>query len=188
LGATERNSEQLRPPQSTESQPMRLDRSGWGPGGRRFNSCLPDRRKALLKAVFCRLMAAGHGVQSGVQFRRDSVRIRRRIWLDGVIRRLRRADNGRRHCIAPGPEPGGRRSRSVPTVEDSGAPDHRNFAVIAAHCADDGCGERVMFGLDTTGWAADRSCGPGQTAERRGRHVLAVNPALGAPRMIALCF
>ena len=42
LSATERNSEQLRRPQSAESQPMRLDCSGWGPGGRRFKSCLPD--------------------------------------------------------------------------------------------------------------------------------------------------
>ncbi len=33
---------QLRPPQSAESQRVRLDRSGWGPGGRRFKSCLPD--------------------------------------------------------------------------------------------------------------------------------------------------
>jgi hypothetical protein len=42
LSATETNSEQLRPPESTESQLVRLDRSGWGPGGRRFKSCLPD--------------------------------------------------------------------------------------------------------------------------------------------------
>ena len=42
LSATERNSEQLRPPESAESQRLRLDHSGWGPGGRRFKSCLPD--------------------------------------------------------------------------------------------------------------------------------------------------
>ena len=29
---------------------MRLDRSGWGPGGRRFKSCLPDRRERPAKA------------------------------------------------------------------------------------------------------------------------------------------
>jgi hypothetical protein len=42
LRATERNSEQLKSLQSAESQWVRLDRSGWGPGGRRFKSCLPD--------------------------------------------------------------------------------------------------------------------------------------------------
>ena len=42
LSATERNSEQLRPLWSAEFQRVRLDRSGWGPGGRRFKSCLPD--------------------------------------------------------------------------------------------------------------------------------------------------
>jgi len=42
LSATEPNSEQLRPLQSAESQRVRLDPSGWGPGGRRFESCLPD--------------------------------------------------------------------------------------------------------------------------------------------------
>jgi hypothetical protein len=30
---------------SAERQPTKLDRSGWGPGGRRFKSCLPDSRK-----------------------------------------------------------------------------------------------------------------------------------------------
>ena len=36
------DSEQPRSLQSAESQRVRLDRSGWGPGGRRFKSCLPD--------------------------------------------------------------------------------------------------------------------------------------------------
>ena len=44
LSATEPNSEQLRPLQSAESQRVRLDPSGWGPGGRRFKSCLPDAK------------------------------------------------------------------------------------------------------------------------------------------------
>ncbi len=42
LSATERNSEQLRSLGSAEEHWIRLDRSGWGPGGRRFKSCLPD--------------------------------------------------------------------------------------------------------------------------------------------------
>src|SRR5215211_7790315 len=36
LSATESNSEQLRSPQTAEERWVRLDRSGWGPGGRRF--------------------------------------------------------------------------------------------------------------------------------------------------------
>jgi hypothetical protein len=51
LSATERNSEQLRPLESAESQRVRLDRSGWGPGGRRFKSCLPDQGKVLLMGL-----------------------------------------------------------------------------------------------------------------------------------------
>jgi hypothetical protein len=43
LSATEPKSEQLRPLQNAEEHRVRLDRSGWGPGGRRFKSCLPDR-------------------------------------------------------------------------------------------------------------------------------------------------
>ncbi len=52
LSATEPNSEQLRPLQSAESQRVRLDRSGWGPGGRRFKSCLPDTKCLLLGTRF----------------------------------------------------------------------------------------------------------------------------------------
>ena len=45
LSATERQLRATRDrSQSAESQPVRLDRSGWGPGGRRFKSCLPDTR------------------------------------------------------------------------------------------------------------------------------------------------
>ena len=43
LSATESNSEQLEPLWNAEEHRVRLDRSGWGPGGRRFKSCLPDR-------------------------------------------------------------------------------------------------------------------------------------------------
>ena len=43
-------------------------RSGWGPGGRRFKSCLPDRRKALLKAIICRSGRRGHGDNTGSNF------------------------------------------------------------------------------------------------------------------------
>src|SRR4051794_20481484 len=48
LSATENNSEQLRSLQSVESQRVRLDRSGWGPGGRRFKSCLRDQSNGLI--------------------------------------------------------------------------------------------------------------------------------------------
>src|SRR5215218_666719 len=44
---------------------------GWGPGGRRFKSCLPDFTKALVLRGFRRFRAptvTGHGVQYGVQF------------------------------------------------------------------------------------------------------------------------
>ena len=44
------------------------------------------------------------------------MRVRRRIWLDGVIRRLRRADKGLRHRVAPGPKPGGRRLNGLRVV------------------------------------------------------------------------
>ena len=30
-----------------------LCKSGWGPGGRRFKSCLPDVRKGLVTQAFC---------------------------------------------------------------------------------------------------------------------------------------
>ena len=59
LSATERNSEQLRPPQSAESHRIRLDRSGWGPGGRRFKSCLPDTPKSLHSGGFGGIPASG---------------------------------------------------------------------------------------------------------------------------------
>src|SRR5215211_7364853 len=52
LSATERNSEQLKRLQSAESQRVRLDRSGWEPGGRRFKSCLPDHTKVLEMSLF----------------------------------------------------------------------------------------------------------------------------------------
>ena len=85
MSATEPNSARLKPLKTAEEDGVRLDRSGWGPGGRRFESCLPDRRKALLKAIIRRLGASAPGVRSGVQYRRDLVRVRRRIWLDRVI-------------------------------------------------------------------------------------------------------
>jgi hypothetical protein len=47
LSATARNSAQLNPLYTAESARVRLDLSGWGPGGRRFKSCLPDKAKAL---------------------------------------------------------------------------------------------------------------------------------------------
>jgi hypothetical protein len=37
---------------------MNLDRRGWGPGGRRFKSCLPDVTKALLMRGVRRLWMA----------------------------------------------------------------------------------------------------------------------------------
>jgi hypothetical protein len=52
LSATESNSEQLKSLQSAESQRVRLDRSGWGPGGRRFKSCLPDQKFLQLAIAY----------------------------------------------------------------------------------------------------------------------------------------
>ena len=75
LSATESNSEQLRPPQSAESHRVRLDRSGWGPGGRRFKSCLPDHGKALLIGLLCRAVAASGRGTTGKIF--DGIRRRR---------------------------------------------------------------------------------------------------------------
>ena len=65
LSATESDSEQPRSPQSAESQRVRLDRSGWGPGGRRFKSCLPDRGKDLLTAIFGHWVPHRHGDKTG---------------------------------------------------------------------------------------------------------------------------
>jgi hypothetical protein len=42
LRATQSNSEQLSPLYTAVRRLRELDRSGWGPGGRRFKSCLPD--------------------------------------------------------------------------------------------------------------------------------------------------
>ena len=81
LSATEPNSEQLRPPQSAESQRVRPDRSGWGPGGRRFKSCLPDRRKVLLMGLFSRAVATSGRGTNGENLRRDSASSRRSAWL-----------------------------------------------------------------------------------------------------------
>ena len=43
LSATDANSGQLEAALAVESGPVQPDPSGWGPGGRRFKSCLPDR-------------------------------------------------------------------------------------------------------------------------------------------------
>jgi len=69
LSAAQPNSSQLRRLWNAEERWVRLDRSGWGPGGRRFNSCLPDHRKALLKAAVCRLVASGQRGRAAVRAR-----------------------------------------------------------------------------------------------------------------------
>ena len=64
------NSEKRASRYSAEREPTRLDRSGWGPGGRRFKSCLPDFRKALLTQGFRRVRsawAAAWGCESRVE-------------------------------------------------------------------------------------------------------------------------
>ena len=70
LSATHSNSEHRAALYSTESHPTEPDRSGWGPGGRRFKSCLPDSTKALLTRGFCRSRRAemAIGVQTGCNF------------------------------------------------------------------------------------------------------------------------
>ncbi len=45
-------SQALRPVNWDEPKPVILKRSGWGPGGRRFKSCLPDYKKSLLSGQF----------------------------------------------------------------------------------------------------------------------------------------
>jgi hypothetical protein len=60
LSATEPNSEQLRPLQPAEERRVHPELSGWGAGGRRFKSCLPDRTKAPLSGAFGVLAVARH--------------------------------------------------------------------------------------------------------------------------------
>jgi hypothetical protein len=54
LRGTQRTSERLR---RAKRRLVDLDRSGWGPGGRRFKSCLPDQTKALVIRGFRRRWA-----------------------------------------------------------------------------------------------------------------------------------
>jgi hypothetical protein len=73
--ATGSNSEQLRPLQNTESRPVRLDRSGWGPGYRKelFFGCyadpdaLPDAHElpALIEAELQELGRASMRAHAG---------------------------------------------------------------------------------------------------------------------------
>ena len=51
LSATRSNSEHRAALRSTESHPTELEPSGWGPGGRRFKSCLADT-KCLVVTYF----------------------------------------------------------------------------------------------------------------------------------------
>ena len=110
MSATQSNPAQLRSPQSAQRQRVRLDRSGWGPGGRRFKSCLPDHRKSLLRATLFRSVATEYGGKTGP----ISTRLRVAQAQDLALtrdRRLRRAGKGLRLRVAPGPKPGGRRLR-----------------------------------------------------------------------------
>ena len=63
---------------------MRLDRSGWGPGGRRFKCCLPDQTKALLSL-------AGHPLLAD----RGLLAVRGRPWRGGAHARRDVPSNGR---------------------------------------------------------------------------------------------
>ena len=54
LSETHSNSENRASLCNAEREPTGLKCSGWGPGGRRFKSCLPDPRKALLARGFRR--------------------------------------------------------------------------------------------------------------------------------------
>jgi len=81
LSATEPNRERFKPLQSAESKRVRLHRSGWGPGGRRFKSCLPDRIKALLISMLYRSAAALGREQTGNKFDRIRPRPGPGIWL-----------------------------------------------------------------------------------------------------------
>src|SRR3954470_1611492 len=78
---------------------------GWGPGGRRFKSCLPDLTKALLTRGFSRLSAGPSsrpGVQVGVHFLQltptglDETAVRLGPDLREVGRLLRALENARR--------------------------------------------------------------------------------------------
>ena len=64
-GETQRNSENRASLSSVEREPTDLDRSGWGPGGRRFKSCLPDQgespAQAGLSALWSRRVQAAMG-------------------------------------------------------------------------------------------------------------------------------
>jgi hypothetical protein len=64
LSETQRNSQKRASPQSTGREPTGLDRSGWGPGGRRFKSCLPDLN-LLRMALFAEGVDRRVGVQLG---------------------------------------------------------------------------------------------------------------------------
>ena len=65
LSATEPNSEQLEPALTAESAPVQPEPSGWGPGGRRFKSCLPDLNSLQMAK---KQIAVDHrGVRVGVQ-------------------------------------------------------------------------------------------------------------------------
>ena len=68
LSATEPNSEQLETALERRIARVRLDRSGWGPGGRRFKSCLPDHERpanAGLSPYPERCRASPGGAQTG---------------------------------------------------------------------------------------------------------------------------
>src|SRR3954447_9102192 len=68
LSTTQPNSSPLC---TAESAPVQPEPSGWGPGGRRFKSCLPDLAKALLKRGFRRSRlrrSKAHGDKTGTIF------------------------------------------------------------------------------------------------------------------------
>jgi len=81
LSGAEENSAAPIAPKHAESQRMSVDWCGWGPGGRRFKSCLPDLTKALVILGFCRsgnCSSRRDGEQTGINFRGNSLWRRRR--------------------------------------------------------------------------------------------------------------
>jgi hypothetical protein len=67
--------------------------SGWGPGGRRSKSCLPDSRKALVTRGFCRFWHwrlepdGAHTSPDGRHHNRRIGKVRARGESDGLTRR-----------------------------------------------------------------------------------------------------
>jgi hypothetical protein len=86
LSATELISAQWRRLDSAESRRVRLDRSCWGPGGRRFKSCLPDLKRLQMANVCASVDWAG-------SMRGSILAGRRRVVFRSVERLSRTSDH-----------------------------------------------------------------------------------------------